>query len=366
MSRRAKIGLAIIAGLVLLAAALYGVDAARVRTLIVQVDPGWLALAAVFYVSAYVVRSLRWRLVLAPVERVKVSEAFSMLMAGYFLNYIIPIRAGEVAKAFFLKRLKGVPVAASLPTIFVDKLLELFSVVLVVLLVPVLSVRLGGYLTTLITTVLIIFAAAVLLLFLAIRNEEATSRLLSRSLAWLPDRIHERLTRWLTLFVRGMGVARQNARAGGALLALTALAVLLDAVYFSLVFRAFSIDVAFVKVLFGYTLISLSYILPTPPAQIGHNQAVMVVIFATGLGLGRADATAVMILAHVLTGIIITGIGLASFAAMSIRVGESFRHVARGGAVEGGPLAAERTGDDRPAPGGELPRGGSDASQEEA
>jgi uncharacterized protein (TIRG00374 family) len=332
VNRAAKIALAVVAGCVLLAVALYGVDVRRVRDLIIGVRIPWLVIALILYVTAYVVRSLRWRLILKPVVRVRVSESFFMLMAGYFLNYIIPIRAGEVAKAFFLRRLKGTPVAASLPTVFVDKLLELFSIVFVILLVPVISIRLSGYLTTLIAMVLVVFVVALVVLLLALRNEESTTRFLSRSLSWLPAHVHARLSGWLGLFVQGMGVVLQNARAAWGLLGLTALAVLIDAVYFSCMFRAFSMEVPFAQVLFGYTLISLSYILPTPPAQIGHNEAVMVIIFATGFGLGQEEVTAVMILAHVLTGLIVTGVGLASFAAMSIRLGESFRHVTgRGG-----------------------------------
>jgi uncharacterized protein (TIRG00374 family) len=141
-----------------------------------------------------------------------------------------------------------------------------------------------------------------------------------------------------------MGVARQNARTLAPLVGYTAFAVLLDALYFSCVFRAFSMDVPFVMVLFGYTLISLSYILPTPPAQIGHNEAVMVLIFAVGFGLGRDEVTAVMILAHLMTGLIVTGIGLWSFGAMSIKVSESFRHVAEAAGSDSPDAAAGRGG----------------------
>jgi len=342
LSRGVNIALAAAAGVVLLGIVLYGVDVAHVRELIANVNPSWLALAAVLYVSAYFVRSLRWRLVLKPVQEVRVSESFFMLMAGYFLNYVIPIRAGEVAKSFFLKRLRGVPIATSLPTIFVDKLLELLSIVLVVLLIPVLSVELGRYLGTLIFTVLAVFGIALVLLVMAIWREGATTRVLAAAVSWLPARVSARLTEWLGLFVSGMGVARENARALAPLVGYTALAVVLDALYFSCVFRAFSMDVPFVMVLFGYTLISLSYILPTPPAQIGHNEAVMVLIFAVGFGLGRADVTAVMILAHLMTGLLVTGIGLWSFGAMSIKVSESFRHVSGAAGSETSDAAAGR------------------------
>jgi len=108
LSRPLRIAIVCVAGVVLLAVALRGVDLSRVRALVAGVRPGWVAAALAVYVSAYVLRALRWRLILKPVARVRVPESFFMLMAGYFVNYIVPVRAGEVAKAFFLKRLKGV------------------------------------------------------------------------------------------------------------------------------------------------------------------------------------------------------------------------------------------------------------------
>lgn len=329
MRRSTRIAIVCVIGAVLLIVALRGVDPGRVRALVAGVRPGWVAAALAVYVSAYVLRSLRWRLILRPVARVRVPESFFMLMAGYFVNYVVPVRAGEVAKAFFLKRLRGVPIAASLPTIYVDKLFELMSVVLVLLLVPVLSLSLTGYLATLVYSVLAVFILALALLFFALANGGGTVRALSSATAWLPSRTHARLSRWFALLVEGMGVARASARSLWALLALTAAAVALDATYFGLMFRAFSLDISFAQVLFGYTLLSVSYILPTPPAQIGHNEFLMVVIFADGFGLGRTEVTALMLLAHALTGILITALGLWSFGAMSIRVADSFRQPGR-------------------------------------
>lgn len=338
MSRRLKIALALAAGLVLLALAFYGVDISAVRANVASARPDLLALGAVLYLTAYFVRSLRWRLILRPVCSTAVSESFFMLMAGYFLNYVIPIRAGEVAKSFFLKRLKGVPVAVSLPTVFVDKLFELVSIVFIVLMVPVLSIRMEPTLAGLIVTVLAVFLMAVAVLVAAFRNQEATTAFLCKMFSWLPGHLYDRLAEWLGLFVRGMGVARENLKALGGLLFLTALAVAIDALYFFTMFKAFGIDVAFTRVLFGYTLLSLSYILPTPPAQIGYNEFVIGLIFAGGLALAsvpRDQVMAVIVVAHAMTGAIITLVGLWSFGAMGIRVGESFKR------VSGGPSGVE-------------------------
>jgi uncharacterized protein (TIRG00374 family) len=138
VNRGVKLAIALVIGLVLLAISLWGIDFGEMRGHMARARPIWIVFAGALYLLAYVVRSLRWRLILSPVEKITVGESFSMMMAGYFLNYVIPIRAGEVAKSFFLKRLRGVPIATSLPTVFVDKLLELMSIMVVLLLVPIL------------------------------------------------------------------------------------------------------------------------------------------------------------------------------------------------------------------------------------
>jgi uncharacterized protein (TIRG00374 family) len=345
VSRRAKTLTAWAVGVLLLLLALRGVDASRLRESITQASPGWLLVALAVYLSAYLVRSLRWRIILKPIQKVSVGESFSMMMAGYFLNYVIPVRAGELAKSFFLKKLHGTPIATSLPTVFVDKLFELLSVVLVIVMIPVLAVDLTAPLVAIVAIVLAVFLAAIALLVFAFRNEQATARVLSRLFAWLPARLHERLRVWLHLFVRGMAVAREHVRVLPVLVALTGAAVLLDATYFSLMFKAFSVDVAFPKVLFGYTLLSLSYILPTPPAQIGYNELVIGLIFAGGLagpGTGRSEIMAVVVVAHALTGALIAAAGLWSFGAMGIRVSDSFRRLSRGGEAGAAPMEPGR------------------------
>jgi uncharacterized protein (TIRG00374 family) len=89
-------------------------------------------------------------------------------------------------------------------------------------------------------------------------------------------------------------------------LGFTILGVILDGLYFWLIFRAFEMVYPFAMVLFGYTLINLSYALPQPPAQLGSNQWMMIIIFSLGFGLTKASASAVMALAHVLTAVLIT------------------------------------------------------------
>src|SRR5713226_8016902 len=48
-----------------------------------------------------------------------------LFLVGIFLNFLLPIRGGEVAKSLMLKRIANIPVSKSLPTVAMDKALDL-------------------------------------------------------------------------------------------------------------------------------------------------------------------------------------------------------------------------------------------------
>lgn len=77
--------------------------------------------------------------------------------------------------------------------------------------------------------------------------------------------------------------------------------------------------------LFGYTLIYLSYILPQPPAQIGSNEFFMVLIFSIGLGFDKEMVSAVMAFSHVITAVLITIVGFIAFSVIGINITQSFK-----------------------------------------
>jgi uncharacterized membrane protein YbhN (UPF0104 family) len=72
-------------------------------------------------------------------------------------------------------------------------------------------------------------------------------------------------------------------------------------------------------VLFGYTLINLSYIIPQPPAQLGSNEWMMIIIFSLGFGLTQNIASAIMVFAHVYTACIISILGIVGFSYAGIK-----------------------------------------------
>ena len=123
------------------------------------------------------------------------------------------------------------------------------------------------------------------------------------------------------MFVEGTALFKNQQRILVEVVFLTFIGIVLDGLYFYLMFKAFgfsSLNIALI--FFGYTLLNLSYILPQPPGQIGSNELLMTLIFVSGMGMNYADAGSLMAVAHLLTGIIVTGLGVLSLSMIGVKM----------------------------------------------
>ncbi len=74
----------------------------------VQSWPAVVLMLLLFLVTS-VIRARRWLLLLRPLAPVGMVRAFAMSAAGGLLNYVIPIRSGGAARAWWLWRRHRVP-----------------------------------------------------------------------------------------------------------------------------------------------------------------------------------------------------------------------------------------------------------------
>ncbi|MGB8644534.1 MAG: lysylphosphatidylglycerol synthase transmembrane domain-containing protein [Anaerolineae bacterium] len=82
-------------------------------------------------------RVWRWQLLHTPYH-VRWSKVLAMLSIGYFLSNITPLRAGDVVRPALLARSEGVPVARSLSSVMVERLMDMVTVVLfLIILLPI-------------------------------------------------------------------------------------------------------------------------------------------------------------------------------------------------------------------------------------
>src|SRR5262244_1359312 len=99
---RSVIVVAVAVGLVALF--LRNVDLWRVAVDILRARPEWLVLSVATTFLNLAIRSFRWQYLLEPLGGTTFSAAFRATAVGFAASSVLPARAGEVIRPYFLAR----------------------------------------------------------------------------------------------------------------------------------------------------------------------------------------------------------------------------------------------------------------------
>ncbi len=139
------------------------------------VKPGFILQVCGLSVLGYVIRGKAWQVILG--KNVTFKQSFFGVSEGYFLNNVLPFRAGELARSFFVGRSTSKGTFYVLSTIIIERAFDLaFAAVYVIITLPFL---LGmDWIKPIAIIALVLVFAALLVLFLIARNKD-------RVLGWL-------------------------------------------------------------------------------------------------------------------------------------------------------------------------------------
>lgn len=284
-----------------------------------KLDFRWVLLASTAYLGAYFLRAWRWNLLL-PFRNTEherkpgIFRTWLYAMGGNFINYLIPLRVGDVVRAWFIKRNHGTALMKALPSVFVDKAFDTIAILFIIILLPFLAVDVSSAMYVLLGLLSFVFVVTVILLLSAAWYKERVSKVLKALFSWLPGKARTKVYAAIQLFVTELNIFEHHPLQLLFATGLTAAGIALDGLYFYLLFVSFNIPFSFPLALFGYTLINLSYALPQPPAQLGSNEWMMIIVFSIGFGLTKSIASAIMAFAHVLTFCLMSFWGIIAFS----------------------------------------------------
>jgi len=276
----------------------------------VQSWPAVVLMVLLFLLTS-VIRARRWLLLLRPLAPVGMVRAFAMSAAGGLLNYVIPIRSGDAARAWWLWRRHRVPAGSALATIVIDKACDLTGVAIVLAGLEIVAAT-GAVKAP--KGLLGAAALAVALLAAVLGTALLGPRIARSSLArrLLPARFAAALAGQAFAFragARGMWTPALAARLG----ALTALALLIDAFNFTLLFVAVGVSVPTLQAMAAYPALLLSFAVPAGPGYLGNLEVAGSLVLGGGLGLAPAVAAGAIVLYHALTAGYALGLGLVGF-----------------------------------------------------
>jgi uncharacterized protein (TIRG00374 family) len=320
---RTAVGLAIGGILVLTFLNLVNVSAVLTRLEHLSIAPALLC--GVAFLGAYVVRAMRWRCLLRP-DEVSIARATAIYQVATFLNWLLPIRGGEVAKCLLLRRSNGIPVSRSLATVGMDKAMDLLPAVALLVLLPFVGLQLARPLWILLLSALgAVLLVAVVLALAAWRRDLALAALTRPVAKVLPVGARERIERPIAQFVDTLSALVRQPSVMAIAVGYTAAAVTLDALFCLLAFRAVGVTVPVPVVLYGYTFFNLAFILPTPPGQVGSNELIGLLIFTGVFGVNRSGVGAMFLFSHPWTAVLMMSSGLLCLSVMGLTLRSALR-----------------------------------------
>lgn len=89
------------------------------------VHPAWVALAGLLVLNEWVMRGLRWWVMLRPVDpTLPIGLPISATLVGAGANVLIPLRGGDLLRPAMITALRGIPFTVALSSTILERLLD--------------------------------------------------------------------------------------------------------------------------------------------------------------------------------------------------------------------------------------------------
>ena len=279
-------------------------------------------LAAASFIAAFSIRGARWRLFLSRVCDISVFKSIQIFWVAVFLNFLLPVQGGELGKCLILKRIKRIPISQSLPTVAMDKSLDLMPALIIMAAVPFIpGIHMSATLWAILGLVGGILLGIIFTVALMAWNRAAATKFIRLMLQILPRGIGAKIEGFALGFVDSLLEGASKPKTFIPAILLTCLAITCDGLFAWFAFRTVGVNtISFGTAIFGYTTYNMFSILPTPPGQVGSNELVGVLVFGGLLGFPKAQVLAMYLLSHPLAALIMTTMCIISLSSLGITI----------------------------------------------
>jgi len=270
--------------------ALRGLELEIVAAYLREADYRWIIPGVLVYFVAVWARTWRWHYLLRPLKPVPLGQLFPVVCIGYFGNNVYPARAGEVIRAFVLRRNEGISVSASLATIIIERVFDgLVMLVFVFFALPFVGADHIPpiYRTTVIIASVFFFAALVFFFWMAFDQARATRVYRYFSSRIVPVRFRPAADSFFDRFMGGLHFLRSGRDV--LMVFVTSIVIwLLETVKYWFVMHAFVFNVNFIGLMLMNGVVNLTTTLPSAPGYIGTFEVGARVLEALGVNYDLA------------------------------------------------------------------------------
>jgi len=281
-----------------------------------RTNPIWLAAAAAAFLGSFLFRTWRFRVLLRTSGSLATrGGVFRSIATGWFVNFLLPARAGDAARALALKTTENVPFGGAMGMVAVERAMDMLvlgsaMVVVAVVLLPQAN-------TGVLAAGALGIAAVICLVLLGVARFEASlERVVDR---WIPS-----LGQPIASLADALRRTADNPYAVALALLLTMPVWLLEAS--TLLFSARAVGLRLDAVVVAATAIAafVAQAVPATPAGIGTYEATIAVVLSR-FGVPTATGTALALVDHATRGAVVYVLGAVTTIHVGFRSRAYFR-----------------------------------------
>jgi glycosyltransferase 2 family protein len=258
----------------------------------------WLLIApaiGLYFVGVWL-RSARWGLLL-PAHAVNTSTLFRALVVGFTVNNLLPLRMGEIARAYLLARWAQVSYAATVASLLVERMLDGLSLALLLLLALPLVPSPPAYLWLVGTVAGCGFLAAACVLALAAWRASLLISLAHFVARFFPERFRATLVTAADSFARSLALVHDPGRLAR-LLGLSLVAWCAELGLFFVLLFSLGITGSYPQALLVGSAANFATLLPSSPGYAGTFDAALTKVAQDALDISAGLAGAYDIIVH--------------------------------------------------------------------
>ena len=287
----------------------------------------WLYLAAAFgiFYLGFPLRGLRWTILIRQTGfPLGVRDATEIIFLSWLVNCLVPAKLGDIYRAYLLKINSTVSLSRTFGTVFIERILDLFAIVVLGLAAGFVSFRSG-----LPAEIQLVFAAGVVVVVLLAAGLLTMRNFGRRIMARLP--LPERVVEFYDRFEEGV-FSSVGLRALPGLVVITGLVWATEATRLYLVVQALGLSDVHLGISGAFFIAlsaSLLTAIPITPAGLGFVEGAVVGLLTLVYKVPSTEALAITVVDRTISVLTIIVLGAIAYAISGKRRGEGLSNVSQ-------------------------------------
>ncbi|MBN1879238.1 flippase-like domain-containing protein [bacterium] len=298
-----RIGIGILISAVFLWLVIRQIDLNQVFREVRNINALWIIPAILVYFIGVWVRTTRWCILMRPISKNRTSQLFPIYIISYMANNILPMRIGDIYRAYIAGKKQNVSKSATLVTIGVERIFDGLTM-LILLFVSILFFPIENQIVRKVATLgSIVFLGAILICYAVILKKAWMNWIFRTITGKTRFGNNPRMQEVFDNLLHGL----DSLKAGNDIFRVLILSLstwLIEAASYYLVLNAFGFFGTFLVAMATMAMVNLVIIIPSAPGYFGPFELACFIILGSAgygdlTGFSENVATAYALILHV-------------------------------------------------------------------